>query len=78
MNNIDSIEERLGTLLSPRQANPEFVKKLKYRLTSEPAIKLESNKQLNAVWILTSALFFGGLLLFIISFLHGKSGKSKS
>jgi hypothetical protein len=73
---IDSLENKLGKLLSPRQANPEFVQKLRYRLTFEPGIKLESNKKYKALWIMAFALFSGGLVLFILSLLHPKAGKS--
>jgi hypothetical protein len=78
MNNyeFDSLEDKLGKLLSPRQANPEFVQKLKYRLTYEPGIKLESRKKFKALWILAIALFSGGFLLFIISLMNGNKVKT--
>jgi hypothetical protein len=76
MNEIDAFENKLGSLLSPRQANPEFVQKLKYRLTYQPDIVLETRKKYKAVWIMAAALFSGGLILFILSLLLGKSGKS--
>ncbi len=78
MNDIYFLENKLGKLLSPRQANPEFVQKLKTRLTSDPRITLEAKKQYKALWILAVALFSGGLLLFIIALLNGKTDRSSN
>jgi hypothetical protein len=72
---INSLETRLGNLLSLRQANPEFVQTLKTRLTYKPRITLEVRKKYKALWFCAVALFSGGLLVFVLSLLSDKSGK---
>jgi hypothetical protein len=69
---IHLLESKLGELLSLRQANPEFVKKLKTRLMYEPSITLERRRTYKAIWILAVALFSGGLLAFILLLIFGK------
>ncbi|NMB53408.1 MAG: hypothetical protein GYA15_01795 [Leptolinea sp.] len=74
LNNSDIhyMENKLGELLSPRQANPEFVQKLRTRLMVEPSITLERRRTYKAIWILAVALFSGGLLAFILLLIFGK------
>lgn len=72
---INSLETTLGNLLSLRQANPEFVQRLRTRLTYKPRITLETRKKYKALWICAVALFSGGLLIFILSLLFGKGSK---
>lgn len=74
-NEILNLESQLGKLLSIRQANPEFVQHLRYRLTTEPSVQLEKRNRLKAFLILAVALFSGGLIIFIASLLYGKSGR---
>jgi ABC-type phosphate transport system permease subunit len=75
-NELNEFEGQLGRLLSPRQANPEFVQTLKNRLTTTPQITLETRKQMKTILILSAALFSGGLILFILSLIFGRSEKA--
>jgi hypothetical protein len=75
---IDLLENKLEKMLSLRQANPEFVTTLKHRLTSQPTIQVETRKRYKALLILAAALFSGVLIIFVISLLFGRSGKSIS
>jgi hypothetical protein len=75
---IDLLENKLEKMLSLRQANPEFVTTLRHRLTSQPTIQVETRKRYKAWLILAAALFSGGLIVFVISLLFGRSGKSIS
>jgi ABC-type phosphate transport system permease subunit len=74
-NELNDLEGQLGRLLSPRQANPEFVQTLKKRLTTTPQITLETRRQMKTILILSAALFSGGLILFILSLIFGRSEK---
>ena len=76
MNDLSDFEGQLGKLLSPRQANPEFVQTLKRRLTTGPQTTLETRKQYKTILILSAALFSGGLILFVLSLIFGRSGKA--
>jgi hypothetical protein len=76
MNEIAEFEGQLGRLMSPRQANPEFVQTLKRRLTTNPQITLEKRKKYKTILIFSAALFSGGLILFVISLLMGRAEKS--
>jgi len=62
---MDPFEKRLEQLLSPREANPEFVEKLKYRLQSQPMITLETRRKIKAFWFLAAGLFVGALIIFL-------------
>lgn len=75
-NELNELEGQLGRLLSPRQANPEFVQTLKRRLTTNPQITLETRKQMKTILILSAALFSGGLILFVLSLIFGRSDKA--
>lgn len=75
-NELNELEGQLGRLLSPRQANPEFVQTLKRRLTTNPQITLETRKQMKTILILSAALFLGGLILFVLSLIFGRSDKA--
>ncbi len=73
---ISGLEDRLGKMLSLRQANPEFVQNLKHRLMYDPGVQVEARKKYTAIWILAAALFSGGFIVFILSLLFGRGGKS--
>ncbi|GAP20594.1 hypothetical protein [Leptolinea tardivitalis] len=75
MNEMELLESKLGNLLKPRQANPDFVAELKSRLTYEPVISVETRKKYKAIWVIASALFVGGLVVFILSLLSGRSDR---
>ncbi len=75
---INNLENKLGSLLSTRQANPEFVQHLRFRLTTEPMITVETRKRYTALLIMATALFSGSLIIFIISLISGKPGKTIS
>jgi len=64
---VDSFEFQLERLSRPRQANPEFVKKLKHRLLTKPRITVENRKQYKAFWIIAVGLFAGALAVFLCS-----------
>lgn len=74
-NDINNLENQLGKLLSLKQANPEFVQHLRYRLTTEPVVQLEKRNKYKALLILAVAMFSGGLIIFIASLLYGKTGR---
>lgn len=76
MNDLSDFEGQLGQLLSPRQANPEFVQTLKRRLTTGSQTTLETRKQFKTILILSAALFTGGLILFVLSLIFGRSDKA--
>ncbi|BCY19111.1 hypothetical protein hrd7_29600 [Leptolinea sp. HRD-7] len=76
MNDLSDFEVHLGQLLSPRQANPEFVQTLKRRLITVPQTTVETRKQFKTILILSVALFSGGLILFVLSLIFGRSGKA--
>lgn len=73
---VSGLEDRLGKMLSIRQANPEFVQKLKYRLIYDPEVRIEARKKYTAIWILAAALFSGGFIVFVLSLIFGRGGKS--
>lgn len=73
---LSSLEDSLGKMLSLRQANPEFVQQLKHRLTYDPVVQVEARKKYTAIFILAVALFSGGFVVFILSLLFGRGGKS--
>jgi hypothetical protein len=75
INDMTDFEGQLGRLMSPRQANPEFVQTLKKRLTTNPQITLETRRQYKTILIFSAALFSGGLILFVLSLLMGRQGK---
>lgn len=66
-NNDDPFENKLERLLSPRQANPEFVKSLKHKLLNEPRITVEVRRKYMAFWVIAAGLFAGALAFFLIS-----------
>lgn len=76
MNDITEFEGQLGRLMSPRQANPEFVHTLKKRLITNPQITLETRNKYKTILIFSAALFSGGLILFVLSLLMGRQGKA--
>jgi hypothetical protein len=76
MNELSEFEGQLGRLLSPRQANPEFVQTLKKRLTTNPQITLETRRKYKTIIVLSAALFSGALIIFVLSLLFGRSGKA--
>jgi hypothetical protein len=78
MNELSEFEGQLGRLLSPREANPEFVQTLKKRLTTNPQITLETRKQYKTILIICAALFSGALIVFVLSLLFGRSEKPGS
>jgi hypothetical protein len=63
----DPFEYKLEKLLSPRQANPEFVKNLKHRLLTQPKITLETRRRYKAFWIIAAGLFAGAMTIFLFS-----------
>jgi uncharacterized protein involved in exopolysaccharide biosynthesis len=73
----DPFENTLQKLLTPRQANPVFVKKLKNRLLSQPYITVEKRKQYKAFWIIAAGLFSGVLALFLLSLRRKKISVSE-
>jgi hypothetical protein len=64
---IAPFENKLGRLLSPRRANPEFVQNLKHKLLTEPAITVEIRRKYLAFWVIAAGLFAGALTLFLVS-----------
>jgi hypothetical protein len=66
-NSPDQFEYKLERLLSPRQANPEFVQSLKHKLLAQPNITVEARKQYMAFWVLAAGLFAGAMAFFLLS-----------
>ena len=63
----DQFEINLERLLCPRQANPEFVQKLKHRLLVQPRITIETRRQYKAFWVIAASLFAGALAVFLFT-----------
>jgi len=63
----DQFEYKLERLLCPRQANPEFVQKLKHRLLVPPRITIETRRQYKAFWVIAASLFAGALAVFLFT-----------
>ncbi|MEI8133337.1 MAG: hypothetical protein WCG34_12965 [Leptolinea sp.] len=63
----DPFEYKLERLLCPKQANPEFVQKLKNRLLAQPRITIETRRQYKAFWVIAAGLFAGALAVFLFS-----------
>lgn len=70
-NGVDEIEERLSRLMRPIHPDPEFVDRLKTRLTNSPVVTLEERQRQSAYLILTGGLFFGALLIWMLHRLRG-------
>lgn len=62
----DSIESQLEAFLSPVQPNPEFVHKLRTRLTREPSIVIERRNTLTAFVVTALGLFAGAFIVWIV------------
>ena len=65
----EELEGQLFTALTPArpvQPNPEFVRRLKHRLTSQPAVTVEHRTEATVFVILAGALFSGALLVWLI------------
>lgn len=67
----EAIESQLFSYLGQvqvQQPRPEFVHKLKTRLTSEPSVTLEKQRSKMAAFVVAaSGLFVGALIVWIVS-----------
>ena len=66
----EDLEGHLLSSLGPVQPNPEFVLRLKTRLTTEPMITVERQSQLMAIVVAGFGLFFGAFLVWVILFVR--------
>ncbi len=65
----EELEGQLFTVLTPPrlvQPNPEFVRRLKHRLTTQPVVTVEHRTEAAVFVILAVALFSGALLVWLI------------
>ena len=62
----EALENQLFSYLGQVQPHPEFVQKLKYRLTQEPSVTLERRSRMAAFVVAAMGLFFGALLVWIM------------
>jgi hypothetical protein len=64
----EDLEGHLLSSLGPIQPNPEFVQRLKTRLTTEPVVTVERQSQLLAFVVMGLGLFFGAFLVWAVLF----------
>lgn len=62
----EQLEYQLHSFLGPVQPNPEFVRRLRSRLTSEPAVILERRNTMAALVVAGLGLFGGALVVWMI------------
>lgn len=63
---IMSYENRLQRSLHPVQPDPEFITKLRSRLTTSPSIILDTRSSRKAFIIISAGLFSGALLIWLL------------
>jgi hypothetical protein len=61
---LNGIEDRLTTKLHAYQPNPQFVNRLRTRLTNYPGIEVESHRNKSKILLVTTALL--GVVAFIL------------
>lgn len=62
----EELEGELLSTLAPVRPNPEFVNRLKRRLTTEPVIVIERRTEAAVFVVLALSLFTGALLVWLI------------
>lgn len=60
------LEGQLSSILSPVKPNPEFVSKLKHRLTTQPAIVVERRSEATIFVLASLGLFVGAVLVWLL------------
>jgi hypothetical protein len=76
---LSILEHNLARTLKPVLPNPDFVKKLGYRIMNPPTITVENRTGLKAFVLFASALFSGILLIWLLITLYRFfSGRGKS
>ncbi len=65
-NEIDWLEQRLSSSLSPVTPRTEFVESLQGRLASPVTVVLENPNQSSAMVVIGLGLFFGALVLWLL------------
>ena len=70
------LEGQLRSFLNPIVPRPEFVSRLKHRLTTEPPIIIERRSEAAALVILAFGLFFGALLVWIGFVIRSLTGRN--
>lgn len=60
------LESSLGNILKPVSPNPDFVKKLGYRISHPPTITLERRTGMKAFALISFGLFSGVLITWIL------------
>lgn len=60
------LEYQLQSFLNPVQPNPEFVTRLKVRLTTQPSVVVENRVKMTAFVVAASGLFAGAFLVWVI------------
>jgi hypothetical protein len=61
------IEERLSHKLNPVQPDPEFVRRVRYKLTNPPSVLLENRANISGIISILVILASGLLILLIIN-----------
>jgi hypothetical protein len=73
MKNIEEfngIEDRLTAKLHAYQPNPQFVDRLKTRLTHQPGIEVESRKNKSRILLVTTAILgVAAIILWLINYI---------
>jgi hypothetical protein len=60
------LENSLGNILKPVSPNPDFVKKLGYRISHPSTITLERRTEMKAFALISFGLFSGVLIIWLL------------